>query len=29
MTPPHLSPAELKTLVRTVPDFPLPGIQFR
>jgi adenine phosphoribosyltransferase len=24
-----LSPAELKALVRTVPDFPQPGIQFR
>ncbi len=29
MTSPHLSPAELKALVRTVPDFPHPGIQFR
>ncbi|MET4132639.1 adenine phosphoribosyltransferase [Porphyrobacter sp. MBR-155] len=29
MTPPHLSPAELKALVRTVPDFPQHGIQFR
>jgi adenine phosphoribosyltransferase len=29
MTAPHLSRAELKTLVRTVPDFPNPGIQFR
>lgn len=34
MTPPdhsgqHLSRAELKALVRTVPDFPQPGIQFR
>lgn len=29
MTAPHLSPAELKALVRTVPDFPHPGIQFR
>ncbi len=29
MTAPYLSPAELKTLVRTVPDFPKPGIQFR
>ncbi len=29
MTPPHLSPEELKALVRTVPDFPHPGIQFR
>lgn len=26
---PHLSPQELKELVRTVPDFPHPGIQFR
>lgn len=24
-----LTPAELKALVRTVPDFPVPGIQFR
>lgn len=24
-----MSPAELKALVRTVPDFPGPGIQFR
>ena len=24
-----MSPAELKALVRTVPDFPAPGIQFR
>jgi adenine phosphoribosyltransferase len=24
-----LSPSELKALVRTVPDFPAPGIQFR
>ena len=29
MTAPHLSPEELKALVRTVPDFPHPGIQFR
>jgi adenine phosphoribosyltransferase len=29
MTASHLSPAELKALVRTVPDFPHPGIQFR
>lgn len=29
MTPPHLSREELKSLVRTVPDFPHPGIQFR
>ncbi|AOL93209.1 adenine phosphoribosyltransferase [Porphyrobacter sp. LM 6] len=29
MKPPHLSPEELKGLVRTVPDFPHPGIQFR
>ena len=25
----HLSPEDLKALVRTVPDFPHPGIQFR
>lgn len=25
----HLSPEELKALIRTVPDFPQPGIQFR
>ena len=24
-----MTPAELKALVRTVPDFPAPGIQFR
>jgi adenine phosphoribosyltransferase len=24
-----LSPAEIKRLIRTVPDFPSPGIQFR
>ena len=24
-----MSPSELKALVRTVPDFPAPGIQFR
>lgn len=24
-----MSPQELKTLVRTVPDFPAPGVQFR
>ena len=24
-----MSPAEIKALVRTVPDFPAPGIQFR
>ena len=24
-----MSPAELKALIRTVPDFPEPGIQFR
>jgi adenine phosphoribosyltransferase len=24
-----MSPAELKALVRTIPDFPSPGIQFR
>ena len=29
MTVSHLSPDELKALVRTVPDFPQPGIQFR
>lgn len=29
MTSPHLTPEELKALVRTVPDFPHPGIQFR
>ena len=29
MRQPHLSPEELKALVRTVPDFPQPGIQFR
>lgn len=29
MNPPHLSPDELKALIRTVPDFPHPGIQFR
>ncbi|MBU7578957.1 MAG: adenine phosphoribosyltransferase [Porphyrobacter sp.] len=29
MTTPHLSCEELKALVRTVPDFPHPGIQFR
>jgi adenine phosphoribosyltransferase len=29
MIAPHLSPDELKALVRTVPDFPHPGIQFR
>jgi adenine phosphoribosyltransferase len=29
MTAPHLSPEELKALVRTVPDFPHPGVQFR
>lgn len=29
MTPQHLSAAELKALVRTVPDFPHPGIMFR
>lgn len=26
---PTMSPAELRALVRTVPDFPSPGIQFR
>ena len=26
---PPVSPAELKALVRTVPDFPAPGVQFR
>lgn len=29
MTAPSLSPAQLKALVRTVPDFPKPGIRFR
>lgn len=29
MTAPYLSRDELKALVRTVPDFPHPGIQFR
>ncbi len=29
MTTPHLTPDALKALVRTVPDFPQPGIQFR
>jgi len=29
MNAPELSPAELKALVRTVPDFPHAGIQFR
>ncbi|NCP13804.1 MAG: adenine phosphoribosyltransferase [Sphingomonadales bacterium] len=29
MTAQHLSCEQLKTLVRTVPDFPQPGIQFR
>lgn len=29
MTARHLSREELKALVRTVPDFPAPGIQFR
>ncbi len=29
MTAPHLSPEDLKALVRTVPDFPHAGIQFR
>ncbi|MDJ0643673.1 MAG: adenine phosphoribosyltransferase [Erythrobacter sp.] len=29
MSPVPLSPAELRALVRTVPDFPEPGIQFR
>lgn len=29
MTPPQLSRDELKALVRTVPDFPQPGIMFR
>lgn len=24
-----MTPAELKTLVRTIPDFPQPGVQFR
>ena len=29
MSPERLSPEALKALVRTVPDFPKPGIQFR
>ncbi|MBV7265739.1 adenine phosphoribosyltransferase [Erythrobacter ani] len=29
MTHPKLSPGELKALIRTVPDFPEPGVQFR
>ncbi|TRD11466.1 adenine phosphoribosyltransferase [Erythrobacter insulae] len=29
MTAPLLTPAELKALVRTIPDFPAEGIQFR
>lgn len=29
MSAAHLTPQELKQLVRTVPDFPSPGIQFR
>lgn len=29
MNTPELSPADLKALVRTVPDFPHAGIQFR
>lgn len=29
MSASHLSPAELHALVRTIPDFPEPGIQFR
>ena len=29
MSAPHLSPAELQALVRTIPDFPKPGIEFR
>lgn len=29
MTAQRLSPGELRRLVRTVPDFPEPGIQFR
>jgi adenine phosphoribosyltransferase len=29
MNSPHLTREELKALVRTVPDFPKPGIQFR
>lgn len=29
MNAPSLSPEDLKALVRTVPDFPHPGIQFR
>jgi len=29
MSTPHLSPIDLQALVRTIPDFPHPGIQFR
>jgi len=29
MSVPHLTLGELRALVRTVPDFPKPGIQFR
>ena len=29
MTAAHLSPSELQALVRTIRDFPQPGIQFR
>ncbi len=29
MTKPKLTPDQLKSLVRTVPDFPKPGIEFR
>ncbi|MEL7189739.1 MAG: adenine phosphoribosyltransferase [Pseudomonadota bacterium] len=29
MSAPTLSPDDLKALIRTVPDFPKPGIQFR
>jgi len=29
MTPDELTPDEIKALIRTVPDFPSPGIQFR
>ncbi len=29
MSAPNLTPDDLKALIRTVPDFPKPGIQFR
>lgn len=29
MSASHLSPTDLQALVRTIPDFPAPGIQFR